>query len=669
MAKINRLYLENYRNIKSIEIVFGGKDGKITGLNRIGKTNVLEAICYLLTDKLLGGSSDIPSIKPHEDTRQKVVVEGNFLTNEGEIVLRKEFYEKWVRPRGRAEEELIGHSTDYFVNGAKQARAKDFFEALEGKFGIPTEAWGLDAIQLVIDPFYFGEVVCGSKDWKSARKAVIEIVGDVTPEEIFSANPQTKIAQADLEAHQYDDGEAKKAIRGEIDYYKKQALTNEGLIAEYNRAENVSDEEYEKANQRAEELALQIEKARTGDANPYADEITKLQAELFDLQQKYGEIANAPVNHEKSEAIRAKLAEFNQKYLQAKRAAETTSYNLKRNESELKERREKQEAYKQELKSLQEETLSIMVSDTCPTCGQKLPEEKVEEAVNLKKAELTNKASEIREKAVANKKVITQLEEDAIRLMKPLVGEEDPSNIENEIADLEKELKKALAEEASAVKTPDPSLQKRIGEINERLSEINRLRYANSEDAKAQIEAAKAERDNIVRPILSKRIAYENARKRITEINRENTTISKRQADAEQRYYAVEDFVKTKLSLLDEHMANKLGEVRFQLIKENIKAGSYDEVCTPYIIDPTTGKHKDTLFPDGSKSEQIYTGIQIIKAIRDAKGWEPLPVLFDQGGELDAKSVGKIAYDAEAQIIAVKVEGNAEKPTFVPFDN
>ena len=82
-----------------------------------------------------------------------------------------------------------------------------------------------------------------------------------------------------------------------------------------------------------------------------------------------------------------------------------------------------------------------------------------------------------------------------------------------------------------------------------------------------------------------------------------------------------------------------------------------------------TGKHKATLFPDGSKSEQIYTGIQIIKAIRDSKGWTPLPILFDQGGELDGRSTTKVAYDAEAQIIAVKVEGTAQEPTFLPFDN
>lgn len=666
MAKLARLALENYRNIKSIEIVFGGKDGKIIGLNRIGKTNVLEAICYLLTDKLLGGSADIPSIKPHGDTRQKVVVEGNFLTDEGEVILRKEFYEKWVRPRGSAEEELTGHATDYYINGAKQARAKDFFEALETKFGIPTDFCGMDAIQLIIDPFYLGKVICGSKDWKFARKAVIGIVGDVTPEEIFSSNPQTEIAKADLEAHQFDDGEAKKAIRGEIEALKKQITANEGLINEYNRAEDIPEEEVKKAEEREGELTLQLEKLKTGDKNPYAEEVTTLQGELYSLQREYSEISYAPADHSKSEAVRKKVNAKRDEIAEAERIARSVEADIKRYQEDLDIKRATQQQFKKTLKDLQEESLSIMVSDTCPTCGQKLPEDKVEEAVNTKKAELTERATHIREQAVANKKAITDIE----KVLADLMGSElkDIGVLKNELADLEAEYHKAYSDEANAIRKPDPKLQERIGEINKRLAEIREIRTSGSANIQQQENAIKAERDE-VRAVLSKKMAYNNAQKRLAEIRRENVAIGKKQADAEQRMWAVGEFVKTKLSLLDEHMASKLGEVRFQLIKENIKAGSYDEVCVPYIIDPVSAKHKATLYPDGSMSEQIYTGIQIIKAIRDAKGWNPLPILFDQGGELDARSASKVAYDAEAQIIAVKVEGGATTPTFVPFDN
>jgi len=667
MAKLAILRLQNYRNLKNIEIQFGGKDGKIVGANRIGKTNILESICYLLTDKLLGGSSDIQSIKPQDDPRLKVVVEGVFFTDEGEVTLRKEFYEKWVRPRGSATEELSGHSTDYYVNGAKQARAKDFYDLLEKKLGIPTELHKLDAYQLVIDPFYLGEAICGSKDWKNAREAVIEIVGDVEPEEIYTANPATRIAEPDLKAHQYDDAEAKKAIRGEIDGYKKAMIANDGLINEYGRVTDVPQEEHDAAKVKDEELVAQLGKLKAGDVNPYADEVTTLQQELFKLNEAYRQAALAPIDHTQSERIRFELTKKRDELAKAERAKRSVETDISTFEQQLTFKRSQQEAYKKQIGYLNAEMKSIAIEDTCPTCGQKLPTEKIEEAVNIKKAEITAKAASIREIAVENKKVINELEQ-ALATLNANDFDAEIASLKAEVSDLEKAHAVAISAEAESVQKPDPKIQERIAEINSRLSQIRGFIAAGQEGVEEQISAIKAEREKL-QVTFSKRLAYLNAVKRLGEIRMDNVRIGKKQADAEQRLWAVGEFVKTKLELLDEHMANKLGEVRFQLIKENIKAGSYDEVCVPYIIDPMTGKHKATLFPDGSKSEQIYTGIQIIKAIRDSNGWTPLPILFDQGGELDGRSTTKVAYDAEAQIIAVKVEGTAQEPTFLPFDN
>lgn len=667
MAKLLSLHLENYRNLKSIDINFEGKDGKIVGANRIGKTNCIEAICYLLTDKLLGGSADIASIKNHSDTRAKVVVEGTFFTSDGTITLRKEFYEKWVRPRGSATEELQGHATDYYINGAKQSRAKDFLEALEKKFGIPTEFSGMDAYQLVIDPFYLGSIICGSKDWKLARKAIIEIVGEVTPEEIFAADANAAIAKADLEAHQYDDGEAKKAIRGEIDGYKKQMLANEGLIDEYARTADVPEEEYLAAKSEDEQLSEQIGKIKAGASDPFAAEVSSLNGELFRLQNEYQKIISAPVDHTKSETIRKELSAKEDELAKAKRQKLSVEADIRRIRDELAFKKARQETLKAELKKLQDQLAGIMVEDICPTCGQKLPEEAVQEAFNKRKAEIMEKATSTREEAVNNKKAIEELQ----RNLDALTGRDFDTDINVlgcEIFKLEEQMRKALASEQASIQRPDPAIQARISEINKRLAEIRELQAQGSAGINEQVSILKAKKDGLL-AVFSKRISFQNAQKRLAEIRAANVEIGKKQANAEQRLWAVGEFVKTKLSLLDQHMANKLGEVRFQLIKENIKAGSYDEICVPYIISPITGKHTSVLFPDGSKSEQIYTGIQIILAIRNCKGWSPLPVIFDQGGELDVRSTEKVSMDAEAQIIAVKVESGNTEPTFVPFDN
>lgn len=667
MAKLAKLHLENFANLKSYDLVTGGKDGKIIGQNRVGKTTIINALCYLLTDKLLGGSSDIASVKNHDDTRAKVVVEGVFLTEEGEVTIRKEFYEKWVRPRGSANEELQGHSTDYYINGAKQARTKDFYDQLEAKFGVPTEISKVDAYQLSIDPFYLGETVCGSKEWKAARDLIMEIIGDVKPEEVYDANPDTKLAAEDLKAHQYDDAEAKKAIRAEIDGYKKKMTANEGLIAEFSKAEDVEDDDYQLAKAKDEELATELVRLKDGNENPYAQEVMKLQAEQFKLQKEYQKTATAPIDHTKSEATSKALNEAQDEYyriLREKKSVESDLFTFKNQADYYGSQLENQ---KKRLTDLKNESLSIMVEETCPTCGQKLPEEKVQEAFNKKKAEIIESASAVKQQAVDMKKQLDVITEQ-IETLKSRDFQKELAALEAKIDELKKQLTyEKEVEEAAANTAINPETTKRLEEINERLSEIQKLQSEGQLGVANQIVDIKVKREEL-QAIFAKRTNYQNAQTRLSEIRAENVRIGKAQADAEQRLWAVGEFVKTKLVILDKHMEAKFGEVRFQLIKENIKAGSYDEVCVPYIIDPVTGKHTTTLFPDGSKSEQIYTGIRIIKSIRDSFGWKPLPIVFDQGGELDAKSAAKVAYDAEAQIISVKVEGTATMPTFVPLD-
>ena len=95
-VQIKKLELTNYRNIPHVVYEFDG-NSKIVGENKVGKTNSLESIYYLLTDKLLDGSVDIAQIKPLSNTKEKVMVEGLFLVNGKEIKLKKVYYELWSK--------------------------------------------------------------------------------------------------------------------------------------------------------------------------------------------------------------------------------------------------------------------------------------------------------------------------------------------------------------------------------------------------------------------------------------------------------------------------------------------------------------------------------------------------------------------------------------------
>jgi len=664
MATLLKLHLENYRKLKSIDINFDGQSGQIMGKNRIGKTSVLEAIHYLLTDKLLEGASDITPIKNAEDKRATVVVEGTFMTDMGEITLRKEYKEKWVRARGGSTEEMTGHQTDYFVNGAKQARAKDYFDQITSKFGIPTDFYGLDSYQLAIDPFYLAKTVCGGKDWQKARKAIIGIVGDVTPEEIFQADQSTLIAKEDLERHQYDTEEAKKAIRGEIEGYKKDIALSQAVVDEYSAKEDVDSIALEQAKKDSEEAQNQIVLLKQNSANPYANDIKELQDKLYEKQNELYKEQNAMPDRTALDMASKAMSQTVDEWNKANRLVGDNRASLSKAKATAEGLEAKQAELVNALKELGNEYKGIHVEDTCPTCGQKLPEGMVNEALASKRKELTEKAAEIHEKADENKKRIDSckaeimaLQDDSIRLQANLDNAKKSMDEASVIFDSER---RAFD---SARPQIDPSLKPSIDSINAQIAELKRKTNEAMLHSNSQIAELNAKKSKAMETIV-KHDEFMNAQKRIKELKEKINALGREQGDAEQRMWAVNEFVKTKLQLLDRHMKEKFGEVRFQLIKENIKEGSYNEVCVPYIVSPATGKGTSTSFPNGSKSEQIYTGCKIIEAIRSAMSWQPLPILFDQGGELDYASAMKVSQEAGAQTISVKVGGEYDKPTF-----
>ena len=197
-VRLLKLELTNYRNIEHEVYVFDGSNAKIVGENRIGKTNTLEAIYVLFSNYLLDGSSDLSALKPLSDTKKEVRIEGTFQVDEREIKLAKTYGEKWVKQRGTDEMSMQGHYEEYFVNGIKQSKEKDYHNLLQEYFGVRNDEKGeVDIIQTLINPLYLGNLG-ESKDWQRLRTYIVKLIGDVDDEEIFKARPETLVIKQDL---------------------------------------------------------------------------------------------------------------------------------------------------------------------------------------------------------------------------------------------------------------------------------------------------------------------------------------------------------------------------------------------------------------------------------------------------------------------------------------
>ena len=117
---ISNIQLQNYKGISHLENPLYKKT-KISGKNREGKTTIMDSVFDIFTNKMSDGSST-DNVRPHDENGVDVdrveVVRGITGTLNGEpLEIVKTTRQKWVRPRGQADEVFDGNETVYKVNG------------------------------------------------------------------------------------------------------------------------------------------------------------------------------------------------------------------------------------------------------------------------------------------------------------------------------------------------------------------------------------------------------------------------------------------------------------------------------------------------------------------------------------------------------------------------
>ena len=173
---IKKITLINYRNFKNSSFDFGEQKNEIRADNRKGKTNLLEAIYYLLTDNLLN-SSDIAKIKPLNTERADTEIMADCNILNGEIVepikIKKVFTEIWKAERGGDAETLQGHEAHYYINDL-ELTSKEFKSRLADKLEMPTDT-DINILKMLVNPLYIAELG-ESKDWQILRAFIGALV-------------------------------------------------------------------------------------------------------------------------------------------------------------------------------------------------------------------------------------------------------------------------------------------------------------------------------------------------------------------------------------------------------------------------------------------------------------------------------------------------------------
>ena len=659
--ELKKLELTNYRNIDFIELNFDG-NSKIIGENRIGKTNVLEAIYYLLTDKLLDCSNNIALVKPLDDTTKEVRVKGTFLVDgEQEITLEKQYGEDWVKTRGTDELVFKGHYCKYIYNGVKQNTLKIYNGLIAEDFGIEPNKMQFDVMQMLVNPFYLGNM--GETDkWNDLRASIIELVGNVTNDDVFAANPSLHLIEQDMKDCNGRVDQLKKRIESEINGLKENISVDAAQIKMLEETPHPTEEELAIAQKGLQECEEKIALIN----NPKVDTVSaELRKEINELESELNEMNKAAMEKAQTNSRLTELQEecdslMNQKSEHIERVSSLKTERSVLNTS-LSICKSNREDFLRTLKELDEKIRNVNVDTECPTCHRPYEAEMVEKHRLEVITELESKKSSILSQGKENKLKMADLEKEIESKSEEIKSEElEINKINDRLIDVRAEMREENTVGYSVEKSDKQlELEKLIEGKKTALRESTAQFYQGQQDNRALLEEEKQKAEPF------KKVIYDNEFYIRQMENLEKTRTlkiehQKKLADAEQKKELVKTFTIEKLRMLDENVSRVFGNIKFQLIKENINGG-FDTICKPYIYNVDKDESTDVTWKSGSKSERVITGIAIAECIKKELGLPNLPYLFDEGGEISTETF-KTKFKTDSQIICVKIVDNIMKP-------
>jgi chromosome segregation ATPase len=653
---LREVKINNFRNIKHAEYKLG-RINMWTGPNQTGKTNTILAVYWAMTDFLMDGSSDYPSFKPLTDSKAEVSVELIF----DEFSLKKTFKEKWTKTRGSSEVTMTGHDTTYWIDGTKLSVTEAKKELIK-RFGVSVDTGSFDLLRGIVDPYYFGKTC----DWKVLRSFIIQLCGDVSNDDIFAADNTIIPIKERLEIDKYDTGRTSKFFKQELKNVIDGITELNGKIAGLEEIKDPSEDDIAFAESEIKRLNKGIDDLKSG--NGSASIIDELNNQLQEAKLHLRECQTADAeqllkdNKAINDQISAKQIEINASVTKSSDILSVELAPCDRKLADLKadliretDNKDRNTNKRESLYSQYDQLSSWVAPEgtKCPNCGCILNQEYLDQVISEHQKKVDDCVADGKSCKIEidNSEIkIKEITDKTESIRRDHTNAEDRYNAEQKHTDL---LRKELAELQNHLKISSES--KETLEARDKVNQINdqiRNEYLKENSDEDSIRDA-------VNEIKSRMVAFQNtldahagyrlSQNKIAELQKDIESSQKSQVSIEQKLMMVEKFIQIKLTMFAKNISSVFGtKMKFTLIQNNIKEGSWSEVCVPHIID------KDTPFLDGSGSEQILTGIYFAECVKKKLEIADLPYIFDECDKLDQKHLAAI--DTKAQILSTIVD-------------
>lgn len=598
--KLLKLKLRNFKGIKEFELDTQGRNVNIYGDNATGKTTLFDAFTWLLFDKDSLNRKDF-EIKTLDKNGQPLhglehEVEAILDVNGKQLTLKKVFKEKWTKKRGSAMAEFTGHTTDYFIDGVPVKKSE-----YDAKI---SEIANEDVFKLLTNPLYFNEHL----SWQERRKLLLEVCGDISDEEVIASNKALSKLPEILQGRKLED-------------YRKIITIKKSEI----------NKELEKIPIRIDEVERGLPGIENINQKALKEKLSILKQELQQKQKELIQAESGGIIADKTKELRELEAEILKQETEFKREIDNNIVDKQRllmdlqiKASELNLRTIVQEidttALEKELEQLRQQWHEINSQefsspDICPVCGQLLPTEKIEEARAKFNREKAQKLEQItkqgKEKRAQLEKIKAEYQE---RIKQADKAKEELERINREINKIKREIEQLRELKVIA----DNSLLQKKQALEE---EIRTLKAGNAETVekiKQEIKAIEEEITNTEKE-LAKIEQHKQGLKRIEELKQQERQLAAEYEKLEEELYLTEQFIRTKVNLLEERINSKFKLARFKLFDVQIN-GAVIETCeTLYDGVP---------YSNLNHGAQINIGLDIINTLSEYYGFEA-PIFID----------------------------------------
>jgi len=637
--KMMNLTLKNFKGIKDFTLDLNGEDVRVFGDNATGKTTIYDSFLWLLFNKDSNNRADF-AIKTLKDGKEinnlEHEVEAHFQIDGQALILRKTYKEKWTKKRGAPMAEFAGHETDHYIDGVP-VKKKEYADKVDS---LVKE----EVFKLLTSPTFFNEQM----KWQDRRATLLEVCGDVEEEDVLAFNNDLKGLPAILKGRTIEDH--RKVIAARRAEINKELNMIPVRIDEINNSMpkeeiNVSSIEKEIATieKQLNENATLINNINNGSA--ITEKLNELRQIEMDLEAIKRELESESV--EEGFKVQAKTQEEQSNVAILKRKKDDADHQIQKYEKDVI-------AFDEKLIELRERwtkedeliyTHNHENDGVCPTCSQTLPVEEIEAAKNKAVAAFNlAKANEL-EKINSNGKSIS---EDKAKLLEKIEElKETASSVQSQIDEknkvvtkLESELntlRKALMDARKSDKYQAKA--KEIIEVEKTISVLQenaQQAVSDIEKVVAELRTARAE----LNAYIAKQAQATASIKRIAELEEQQKDLAAEFEKLEHELYLTEQFIQSKVKLLEDKINSKFKYARFNLFKTNINGG-IEEICETTF--------EGVPFSSGlNNAARINVGIDIINTLTEHYGIRA-PIFVD-----NSEAVTRLA-DTDSQLISLVV--------------